>query len=227
MTKMKMTTLAAVLLGMGLGSGAALARSEIDAPMSRIAGASGSGHTVLNECGGGSENWDNAAAWIEIEGNKVEISLSGAKPDTLFTVWVRLKGSAHGAGFGGSPITGGGATPLSHTDGLHQLVADWVGSGSPTAPNGFHTDANGNGKLKLRLDFPVISGAYPFNRMSHDDHLLAQTKNPNAQPIPTAMVNPTDSGIGGPFMIRMVSHCQDGLSHGLSPANREAWFQYP
>jgi hypothetical protein len=227
MTKVKMTTLAAALLGMGTLCGAALASNEIDAAMSRVAGASGSGHTVIDQCGGGTENWDAARASIEIDDNDVKIKLKDAKPDTLYTVWVRLKGSSLGTSFGGSPVTNGGATPLSPTSGLHQLIADWVGSGSPTSPNGFHTDANGNGSLRLDLDFPVLNGAYPFNRMSADDLALAQTKRPEATAVPAATVNPADSGIGGPFLIRMVSHCQDGLSHGLSPANREAWFQYP
>ena len=160
----------------------------------------------------------------------LEIELEDAKPDTLYTVWVRMKGQAHGTTFGGSPITGGGATPLAHSSHLDQLVADWIGPGSPTAGNAFNTDSKGKGKFKVDLDFPVVGGAYPFNRMSHAAHLDAQTKNPAATPSPTAIVNPADTGIGPggtPFMIRVISHCQDGLAHGLSPAKREAWFQYP
>lgn len=238
MTKLKLTTFAAVLLGMGIASTAALAGSSkvVDGPMSRIDPdkASGDGvSTVRNNCGGGSNGFDGATAEIEIKqkgsGSEAEIELEGGVPNTLYTVWVRMKGAVHGGvSYGGSPMTAGGATPLSHTDGLAQLVFDWVvGPGSPTQPNGFITDANGDGEFKVDLDFPVVNGAYPFNRMEHADHLLAQTKNPGANPIPTAIVTLPDTRNEGPFMIRMVSHCQDQLGHGLSPAKREAWFQYP
>lgn len=233
MNKFNLTLVAGIIAGM---SGAVQAGSSdtIDGFMSRIDADAPSGDkvsTVRANCGGGVDGFDGASAEIEVsqKGNtsKVEIELEGGVPNTLYTVWVRLKGASHGASFGGSPITGGGATPLAHSDGLAQLVADWVGAGSPTQPNGFITDANGDGELKVDLDFPVVGGAYPFNRMAHDDHLLAQTKNPDAQPIPTAIVNPADSLIAAPFIIRMVSHCQDQTGHGLSPAKREAWFQYP
>ena len=237
MTKLKMTTLAAALLGTGMASTAALADSNttIDDDMTRRAAGStsGSGHTVEAECpiDPSGNGWQGATATLQIKQkgarSSVKIEVDGAVPDTLFTVWVRMKGVAHGDSFGGSPITNGGATPLSHTDGLAQLVADWVGAGSPTQPNGFTTDAYGEADVKLDLDFPVVAGAYPFNRMNDTDLLLAKTKNPVAQPIPTAIVDPTDSGIGAPFLLRIVSHCQDDLGHGLSPGGREAWFQYP
>ena len=45
--------------------------------------------------------------------------------------------------------------------------------------------------------------------------------------IPSPVVDPTDPNISGPFMIRVISHCTDQQGHGLSPAVREAWFQYP
>lgn len=242
MKKIKLTLIAGVIAGI---SGVAQAGSTVvDGDMSRINADKTSGDgvsTVRNNCGGGADGFDDATASIEISQkgstSKVEIELENGVPNTLYTVWVRMKGSAHGGAniggttFGGSPITGGGATPLSHTDGLAQLVTDWaVGPGSATQPNGFTTDASGDADFTVELDFPVVGGAYPFNRMSHDTHLLAATKNSAAWPNPTAIVNPSDTGIGGPstpFMIRMVSHCQDQLGHGLSPGKREAWFQYP
>ena len=248
MTKLKVTTLAAALLSMGLGSTAVLAGhgdgdddsddgTVLDAPFSRIDADQQSGNgsgTVNANCSEYDGQYDTATASIEIDqigyDSKVEVKVKNGRPNTLYTLWVRMKGQAHGTTFGGSPMTGGGATPLAHTDGLTQLVNDWVGPGSPDQPNGFRTDHKGKGKVKLDLDFPVVGGAYPFNRMTHDTHLLAQTKNPDATPSPTAIVNPADTGIGpggSPFMIRMVSHCQDDLGHGLSPATREPWFQWP
>lgn len=241
----KLTTISAVLLSMGMASTVALAGPDdvVDANMSRISPDATSGDkvsTVRNNCGDGTEGWDDASAALEISqkanSSEVNIEVRDAKPNTLYTIWVRMLGSAHGGAdnggttFGGSPITGGGATPLAHSSHLDQLVTDWVGLGSPTAGNAFNTDADGDADVTLDLDFPVVGGAYPFNRMSHTAHQLAQTKKSSAWPNPTAIVNPADIGIGGPstpFMIRVISHCQDGLAHGLSPAKREAWFQYP
>jgi hypothetical protein len=237
-SKLAIAAAVAALTGLSM-SGSVLAGkgggSLIDDDFSRrpAGSTSGSGDTVEAECPAdpSGNDWQDATATLEIEqdgsSSKVQINVEGAAPNTLFTVWVRMKGSSHGVNFGGSPVTGGGATPLSHTDGLAQLVADWVGAGSATQPNGFTTDGYGERSLTLNLDFPVVGGAYPFNRMDHDDHLLAQTKRPVAEVSPTVIVNPQDSGIAAPFMIRVVSHCQDGLGHGLSPAQREAWFQYP
>jgi len=233
MKKFKQTTLAAVI-GLTMSGFASAGSNVIDDAMSRIDADKVSGDevsTVRNNCGGGVEGWEDATAFIEISQrgseSTVEIEVTDAKPDTLYTVWVRMKGSAHGTGFGGSPITKGGATPLAHSSHLDQLITDWVGAGSPTAGNAFNTNANGEGEFSVDLDFPVVGGAYPFNRMSHTAHLLAKTKNPDANPDPTAIVNPADAGIDAGFLIRVISHCQDGLAHGLSPAKRESWFQYP
>ncbi|MDT8282164.1 MAG: hypothetical protein RQ982_05040 [Gammaproteobacteria bacterium] len=241
MNKFKLTLIAGVIAGVsglaqadnGNGRGTS---NVIDGPMSRISADAASGDgvsTVRNECGGGVEGWDAAAASIEISqrgsGSHAEIEITNGAPNTLYTVWVRMSGKTHNIAFGGSPITGGGATPLAHSDNLDQLVADWIGAGSPAAANGFNTDENGNGEFEVNLDFPVVGGAYPFNRMSHQAHLDAEAKRGVAlTPSPTAIVNPADvlmSGSG--FLIRVISHCQDGLAHGLSPAKREAWFQYP
>lgn len=236
LNKIKTATLTSVMLAMGMSSAVVLAKGKPGADtaenMSRIVGASGSGHTVIDQCGGGTENWDEATATIEFSqngGTVVEVALDDAKPETLYTVWVRLRGrDQQGISFGGSPITNGGATPLAPSTALDQLVADWVGSGSATQPNGFVTNARGNGKIELILDFPVTGGAYPFNRMSAETLALAQSKRAEATATPTAIADPRDAGITGtPFLVRLVSHCQDGLGHGLSPAAREAWFQYP
>lgn len=235
----KLTKAMIVMLGGFAFSGVALASdsgSDVNTAMSRIAGNSGSGHNVLDSCGDGVENWDSSTADISIStaggSSKVKINLKNARPNTHFTVWLRMKGQSHGVGFGGSPVTGGGATPLAPTSELGTLVADWIDPAGSLIPreNGFITDANGSGKLKVKLDFPMSSGAYPFNRMDHATYLAAQGKNAAAEASPTAIVDPREASVGPsgtPFMIRMVSHCQDDASHGLSPANREAWFQFP
>ena len=101
----------------------------------------------------------------------------------------------------------------------------WNNAAGSTAPlcNSFSTDSSGNGTFKTDVNFPIVGGAYPFQqsggasaRPGHDDHA----------DVPTAIVDPR-TGNGGPFLFRVVSHCTDGANHGLSPATREAFFQYP
>ena len=202
----------------------------IDDDMSRRGplSTSGSGHTVEGSCGG--PDYQGATATLNISqgnsGSKVEVEVEDAVPNTHFTVWMRIKG---GAGFNdaGSPWTGGGATPLCSGTEFADLNANspWNNAAGSTAPlcNSFMTDGGGDGTLKTSVNFPVVGGAYPFQqsggasaRPDHDDHA----------DVPTAIVDPR-TGNGGPFMIRVVSHCIDGANHGLSPYDREAWFQYP
>lgn len=92
-------------------------------------------------------------------------------------------------------------------------------SGNANPTNGFTTDKNGNATRSIALDFPVVRGAYPFH--------LATKPVPNRAPnVPTAISDPRE-GTGGPFLIRLISHCTDQLGHALSPGIRETWFQYP
>lgn len=173
-------------------------------------------------------DWQLATAELMVRqvggGSTVDIEVENAAPNTVFTVWLRIKG---GSGFNdaGSPLTGGGATPLapgSALDGLNDY-SPWgahpAGSANPT--NGFVTNKHGDGMFSIDLDFPIKRGAYPFHltstsRPGHESHAN----------VPTAIADPTE-GTGGPFLIRVISHCTDGLGHGLSPGIREAWFQYP
>jgi hypothetical protein len=257
MTKLKMTTLAAALLSMGMGlcSTAILAGDDddkgnddvIDDDMSRRGpgSTSGSGDTVEANCGG--PDYQGATAELTISqsgsGSKVEVEIEDAVPNTHFTVWMRIKGKDNlkvdpedpnseeiphtGYNPAGSPWTGGGATPLCSGTEFESLNdnSPWNNAAGSTAPlcNSFSTDAGGDGKFKTSVNFPVVGGAYPFQqsggasaRPGHDAHA----------DVPTAIVDPR-TGNGGPFMIRVVSHCLDGANHGLSPAQREAWFQYP
>lgn len=207
----------------------------IDDSFSRIDAFAVSGDgvsTVFNECGDGIDTFIDATASLEVrqsgDSARVKIVMQNGKPNTLYDVWLRLTGSDQdGNSFGRSPITGGGATPLAASTNLDQLVADWVGPGSSSSANSFRTDSQGDVIVEIDLDFPLVGGAYPFNNMSALTLALAQTKRPSALATPTAVVDPRQNGISGPFFLRIVSHCQDDLIHGLSPANREAWFQYP
>lgn len=177
--------------------------------------ASGSGHFVADQCG---DFYEAATATLKVEQeggtSQVKIKVRDAAPNTVYSVWLRLTGrDANGNSFGASPLTGGGATPLAPGSSLNDLMSyspPNAGTSMPT--NGFTTDANGNANWTVGLDFPLVGGAYPFNL---------------AGAAPVAIVNPAAPGVSGPFMLRIISHCQDGLAHGLSPAQREAWFDWP
>lgn len=199
---------------------------------------SNSGHTVINECNGAFDGSDypgqrSAKARFKIfqsgDRTEVRIFLRNGRPNTLYTVWLRIRGDDQdGHSFGGSPLSNGGATPMASGSDLDQLAADWIGPGSQNPVNGFWTNRFGRGALITWLDFPLIGGVYPFNKISTS--MLAAihaNKNNAARATPTAIVDPRNNGVSGPFLLRIVSHCQDDFSHGLSPANRETWFDYP
>jgi hypothetical protein len=152
---------------------------------------------VVNDCGGGTEGWDGGINGVEPAAtaklritqqqgtSNAQVSVNGAVPNTVFTVWLRMRGNNlddNGnpiGSFGGSPLTGGGATPLAPGSALDNMItyspffpgSTNVGTSNPT--NGFTTDADGNGSLNIVLDFPLIGGAYPFNKAS--DAFLAIT----------------------------------------------------
>jgi hypothetical protein len=198
---------------------------------------SGSGDTILANCGASSGiQTATVEATQSGSGSKVEIEVRNARPDTVYTVWLRMSGSGPGdetgtgGGSGGSPMTGGGATPLapgSALDGLLHYSPPFAGSPTPT--NGFVTDAYGNADFQIELDFPLIGGAYPFQNAS-TEAVEALRYAGSTWPLvrkPHPVANPTDPNISAPFLMRVISHCTDQVGHGLSPAVREAWFQYP
>lgn len=193
---------------------------------------SNSGHTVDEECG---EAGAEATARMTItqtgSGSRVTMTVRDARPDTLYTVWLRLRGDGPGGdAIGPNPMSGGGATALLPGTELDTALGQSPPFAGTTDPvNGFTTDRRGNARWTIDLDFPVIGGAYPFHRASAEA-VQALADAGSSWPlvrVPAAVVDPTDDGIDGPFLIRVVSHCQDGLAHGLSPAARETWFQYP
>ena len=115
-----LSTLTTALMLTGSMVFTGIASADFNENMTRIApdSPSGSGHTVIDECGGGVDGFEAAYATIHnAQSNgtsKVRISIKNAKPNTLFDAWLRLKGSdQQGNSFGHSPITGGGATPLA------------------------------------------------------------------------------------------------------------------
>ncbi len=174
-----------------------------------------SGHTVLDHCTSDGETWSGAVATILVEQTAttthVEIGVVGARPETVFTSWLRLKGTDPDTGesWGGNPITGKGSTALAPSTDLAELIALSETDGATEAPNAFMTDSDGNGSLIVDLDLGLIDGAYPFD--NHDAEL---------EPVPTVRAPYS------PFLVRLASHCTDELAHGILQGDREMWFNW-
>ena len=174
-----------------------------------------SGHTQIDSCSTDGETWAGAEASVNIvqdsDRTEIRIEISGAAPNTLFTAWLRLRGTNPDTGesYGGNPITDKGSTALAPSTALAELAAIAETEGATDAANALTTDADGNGTLEVVLDFAMIGGAYPFER--YDSALL-----------PVGIVGAPDA----PFMIRLASHCTDGLAHGLLQGDREMWFNW-
>lgn len=241
----KLSKVAAVLAGGFSVSGVVLAGAVTisdDMPRRGPGSVSGSLDTVEANCTAdpSGNDWQGATATLKIkqvgDSSTVDIIVENAVPNTVFDVWLRMTGSGPGdetggnGGFGPSPMTGGGATPLLPGYTLDTALSQTPPFlGTPTPTNGFTTDYDGNARFRIDLDFPVVGGAYPFQRASTaavQDLRDAGSSLPLVR-IPSVIANPADPDISGPFLLRVVSHCTDLLSHGLSPAVREAWFQYP
>lgn len=191
------------------------------------------GQSVAVECQNGIDtpyspyDWPDARASLEIlqGGGRsiVTVDMTGGRPNTLYTMWVRLRGNdASGADFGGSPLTGIPGNPLIPSSELPNALA---AMGAPIEDNmhGFRSDENGDGRVIIELDFPIIGGAYPFDRFAGFDPADPRfpLDNPSNQPV--AIVG---ESAGAPFTLRLASHCTDGLGHGLVPEPHEGWFDW-
>jgi len=93
------------------------------------------GNSVAANCGG---DFSDATATIDLfeqaRKTAVTITISNAKPNTMYTTWLRLKGTTDdGVSFGGNPLTGRGSTPLAPSTALPDLLsATGAGNGSDT-----------------------------------------------------------------------------------------------
>lgn len=187
------------------------------------------GNSVETNCGG---SYLDAAATLQVaqtgSATRVHIKLRNARPYSLYTVWLRLQGAdSDGNLFGGSPLTNAGSTPLAPSSELGALLAaTGPGSGTTRVANGLTTDRNGNGELKIELDFPFIGGAYPFQKFPDFNPADPRFPISNPRALPVAIVIP-DGNVSAPFALRVVSHCLDDVGHGLEPGNREPWFDWP
>ncbi len=134
----------------------------------------------------------------------ITIKVEQAKPNEFYGVWIRLKNE--------SPLgTHIAATALAPTTAITQLLAITPPNlGSTDMINGFFTNAEGNGLLRVELDFLLSEGVYPFSR--YDPAL------PN---VPLLSANDASGGT-----LRIVAHCTDHLGHGLVPGTHEPSFDW-
>lgn len=185
------------------------------------------------------ETWDAAEAsfrLVERNGtSRLTFRVRNARPNTLYTVWLRLLGEdSEGDPFGGSPLTGLPVTPLVASAELpEQLAATLPNPGSDQLSNGFRTNAKGHGQVKLVVDFPISSGAYPFQRFPGFEELrtdMALTNPGNVDRLggQAAAIRPVAiiDGSQAPATILIASHCTDDLGHGLLPGPHENWFTW-
>lgn len=170
-------------------------------------------------------DWPDASATLEIrqgEGRStVAIEMTDTKPNTYYTMWLRLGGTdANGVTFGGNPLMPIPGTPLIPSSELGNAL-NAVSNPNDTGINGAHSDENGNASFFIELDFPIINGAYPFQKFPdfdpNDERFLAEE--PSIPPVAIAT-------IGAPFTLRVASHCVDGKGHGLLPGPHEGWFDW-
>ena len=93
------------------------------------------------------------------------------------------------------------------------------------------TNEDGAADFMIELDFPLVGGAYPFQMANQTllDNWVTEGGGNNTTPMrkPVPIINPNDENIEGGFLLRVVSHCTDNLTHGLDPDVHEGWFNYP
>lgn len=189
-----------------------------------------SGNSVYADCqdgDGAPEGWLDATASLQIKqadgSSRITIRVRDAKPGAYYTVWLRLGGTdSEGDTFGRNPVTGGRATPLAATGDLPDLLASTgSGNGNDDQPNGFRTDARGHAVFRTVVDFPILAGAYPFQRFADWDPTDERLPIDDAAIYPVAIAGPQ-----GPYTLRIVSHCTDDVGHGLQSGPREWWFDW-
>ncbi len=186
-----------------------------------------------------SSAWPNSFAKATIRQSdgrtKITVKVKESVPDVLWTVWIRMAGESPLAFNGMSRMGSTPMAPIAAINDLASVTPDGNiddnafpigtgdnGEGSDNVINGFFTDTDGNGRLKIALDFPLIRGAVPFHEVNDS-------------------FSPVAIGTGPlvPFTLRIVSHCEDNVGHGLVPGGQldpeteqplstghEIWFEW-
>jgi hypothetical protein len=90
-------------------------------------------------------------------------------------------------------------------------------------PNGFNTDRFGRGMFETRLDFELVGGAYPFDRVVIPDRV-------SPGDLAAVSIGLDIPGVGV-TPLAVVSHCKDEKGHGLAPRANDAtgdqgWFLF-
>ncbi len=173
------------------------------------------------------DNWAQAAAHLILKqdatSSEVTVTMTDGRPDTLYTIWLMLAGkTADGESYGGNPLMKSGATALLPSSQLAEAVSIMKSPNSEAA-NGFVTDATGFGTVTVKLDFPIVGGAYPFQRFEGFDATDPAYTRDAPRAVPVAI---TDKSAGAPFTLRLASHCGDNLHNGLVAGPHEAWFNW-
>lgn len=193
-----------------------------DGPFARVPAERENGRSVAALCqidGNTSpDHWADARADLVLTQNatasEVTVTVEGARPDTLFTIWLMLAG--------GSPLMQTGATALIHSDDMAEAV-ELISAPTNVATNGFTTDSDGNGSITLTLDYAIVGGAFPFQRYEGFDAENAAFTRDEPRAIPVAIA---DAATGAPFTLRLASHCGDNLHNGLIAGQHEPWFDW-
>lgn len=188
-------------------------------------------HSVAEDCTHldplGPDSWPNATASLRIgqvgEHSYVGIDIRNARPHTYFTVWLGLvSADPLGGTDGRNPLTGGESTPLAPSGDLPYLLqSTGAGKGNDTQPSGFRTDGLGGADFRTTLDFRILDGTYPFERFpgwDADDERL-----PLRDP---ANHNVAIAGARSPYTLQIISHCTDGIGHGLVRGPHQVWFEW-
>lgn len=182
---------------------------------------------------------------IEDEGKRetrITIEVRGAIPNHFYTVWIRLRDPDGDGPQKANPLTGTNSVPLAPIHALDDLVRvtapedlvpgvvlpnDHCSFDSPPSCagtrqviNGFSTDNEGRGQLRVELDFVLSDGIYPFDE--YDATPLGFL-----DPLPSAEIKRVADNAGG--TLRVVSHLADeenpdlgvSLGHGLVPGDHE------
>lgn len=193
-----------------------------DGAFARVPAERETGRSVAAHCQIGAQtspdHWADAKARLVLSQNatasEVTVTVEDARPDTLYTIWLMLAG--------GSPLMEAGATALIHSDDLPEAV-ELMGAPDTVATNGFTTDADGNGSITLTVDYPIIGGAFPFQRYEgfNAENTAFTREDPRAIPVAIA-----DAASGAPFTLRLASHCGDNLHNGLVAGQHEPWFDW-
>ena len=135
------------------------------------------GQSVANDCQDPEANhpyqpydWPDASATLTLKErdgqSSVAIDINNARPNTHYTVWLRLRGEdSNGNTFGGSPLTGIPGTPLIPSSELGTALSQLPGTENEL--NGFYTDDEGTARYEIAL-----SGPHPLKIRSKSGYEL-------------------------------------------------------